>query len=67
MKHSPIPDIPTRLYIGGAWRDASDGGEFEVLNPATGEHLADVASGTVADAITAVDAAAAAFAGWAAL
>ncbi|MDQ3558000.1 MAG: aldehyde dehydrogenase family protein, partial [Pseudomonadota bacterium] len=65
MKHAPILDVPTRLYIGGEWRDASDGAEFEVTNPATGELLATVASGTTADAIAAVDAAAAAFDDWA--
>jgi succinate-semialdehyde dehydrogenase/glutarate-semialdehyde dehydrogenase len=66
MKHDPILDVPTRLYIGGEWRDASDSGEFEVLNPATGELLAKVANGTEVDAIAAVDAASAAFEGWAA-
>ena len=65
MKHAPILDVPTRLYIGGEWRDASDGAEFEVTNPATGELLATVASGTTEDAIAAVDAAAAAFDDWA--
>jgi len=66
MTHEPILDVPTRLYIGGEWRDASDGSEFEVHNPATGELLATVASGTTADAIAAVDAAAGAFDDWAA-
>ena len=28
------------LFIGGQWRDASDGGTFKTYNPATGE-LAD--------------------------
>lgn len=58
--------VPTRLYIGGEWRDASDGGTFEVVNPATGEVLAQVASATEQDADAALDAAEAAFAGWAA-
>jgi succinate-semialdehyde dehydrogenase/glutarate-semialdehyde dehydrogenase len=61
-----VKDIPTRLYIGGEWRDASDGGRFPVENPATGEIVAEVANGTVADAIAAVDAADAAFPSWAA-
>ncbi len=64
--NKPVKDIPTRLYIGGEWRDASDGTEFPVNNPATGEVIAQVANGTVADAIAAVDAAAAAGPAWAA-
>ncbi|MFD1056824.1 NAD-dependent succinate-semialdehyde dehydrogenase [Terrabacter terrigena] len=45
---------------------ASDGGTFEVVDPATGGLLASVSSGTVGDAIACVDAAAAAAAEWAA-
>ncbi len=60
------PDVPTDLYVGGAWRSASDGGRFEVLDPATGGVLATVADGTVADGLSAVDAASAAARGWAA-
>ncbi len=55
----------TDLYIGGKWRKASDGGAFQVINPADEEVLAEVASGTVEDGIAALDAADAAFAGWA--
>jgi succinate-semialdehyde dehydrogenase/glutarate-semialdehyde dehydrogenase len=55
----------TDLYIGGEWRPASDGGRFDVLNPADESVLASVASGTVDDAIAALDAADAAFAEWA--
>jgi len=53
------------LFIGGRSVPASDGGRFDVVDPATGEVLAEVADATVADAIAAVDAAAAAAAGWA--
>jgi succinate-semialdehyde dehydrogenase/glutarate-semialdehyde dehydrogenase len=60
-----LKGVPTQLYIGGEWRDASDGASFAVENPATGETLATVASGTIEDAIAAVDAAQAAFADWA--
>ncbi len=35
-----IASIPTGLFIGGQWRDASDGRVFDVENPATGEVLA---------------------------
>ncbi len=58
--------MQTRLFIGGQWRDGSDGEEFTVTNPANGEEVARVASGTAADAVAAVDSAAAAQAAWAA-
>lgn len=56
----------TSLYIGGEWRQASDGAEIEVLDPATAETIATVASGSKEDAKAAVDAAAAAQEEWAA-
>jgi succinate-semialdehyde dehydrogenase/glutarate-semialdehyde dehydrogenase len=54
------------LFIGGRPVHASDGGRFEVIDPASGEVLETVADGTVEDAIAAVDAAAQAAPGWAA-
>ena len=59
-------DLPLGLFIGGKVVPASDGGRFDVLNPATGAVLTSVADGTVDDAIAAVDAAHAAAADWAA-
>jgi succinate-semialdehyde dehydrogenase / glutarate-semialdehyde dehydrogenase len=56
----------TDLWIGGKAVPASDGGRFDVLDPATGEVLTSVADGSVEDAIAAVDAADAAAAAWAA-
>ncbi|GAA3708170.1 NAD-dependent succinate-semialdehyde dehydrogenase [Zhihengliuella alba] len=56
---------PTGLLIGGSWRDASDGGTFDVENPATGEVIATLASATRADAQAAMDAAAQAQERWA--
>ncbi len=56
----------TGLSIGGEWRAASDGETIEVLDPATGEPVATVASGSEGDALAAVDAAAAAASAWAA-
>jgi acyl-CoA reductase-like NAD-dependent aldehyde dehydrogenase len=53
---------PDRLFIGGEWVDASDGGRFESWNPGTGELLAEVAEAKAADVARAVDAARAAFA-----
>lgn len=59
-----IGRIEKRLLIGGVWRDASDGGTFEVENPATGERIATCASATADDATAALDAAAAAQVSW---
>src|SRR3954467_7413234 len=47
----------TDLWIGGKAVPASDGGRFDVLDPATGQVLTSVANGTVDDALAAVDAA----------
>jgi succinate-semialdehyde dehydrogenase/glutarate-semialdehyde dehydrogenase len=54
-----------RLRIGGESVDACDGSMFAVIDPATGEPIADVANATVADALVAVDAAEQAADGWA--
>jgi len=61
-----ITDLPLDLCIGGKAVPASDGGRFDVIDPATGAVLTTVANGTVEDAMAAVDAADAAAAGWAA-
>ena len=61
-----ISDLPLDLLIGGKAVAASGGGTFEVIDPATGEKIADVADGTVDDAAAAVDAADAAAESWAA-
>jgi succinate-semialdehyde dehydrogenase/glutarate-semialdehyde dehydrogenase len=58
--------IPTQLSIGGRFRDAAAAERFDVHDPATGEVLAEVADGTVADGLDAVAAAHAAQPGWAA-
>ncbi len=60
-----LASVPTGLLIGGQWRDASDGGTFDVHDPATGEVLATLASATSEDALAALDAADAAQASWA--
>jgi len=59
-------DLLTDLWIGGKALPASDGGRFDVLDPATGRVLTTVADGSVDDAIAAVDAAAEAAQAWAA-
>jgi succinate-semialdehyde dehydrogenase/glutarate-semialdehyde dehydrogenase len=66
MYENLLADVPTDLWIGGKWRKASDGGRFDVIDPATENTIASVASATVEDAKAAVDAASAAFPGWAA-
>jgi succinate-semialdehyde dehydrogenase/glutarate-semialdehyde dehydrogenase len=66
MYENLLADVPTDLWIGGKWRKASDGGRFDVIDPATENTIASVASATVEDAKAAVDAASAAFPAWAA-
>ena len=60
-----LASVPTGLLIGGQWRDASDGGTFDVHDPATGEMLATLASATSEDAVSALDAASQVQASWA--
>jgi succinate-semialdehyde dehydrogenase/glutarate-semialdehyde dehydrogenase len=60
-----LDSVPTGLLIDGAWRDATGGETFEVIDPATGDVIARVADGTPEDALAALDAADAAGAGWA--
>jgi succinate-semialdehyde dehydrogenase/glutarate-semialdehyde dehydrogenase len=64
MYENLLANVPTDLWIGGKWRKASDGGRFDVVDPATENKVASVASATVEDAKAAVDAASAAFPGW---
>lgn len=60
-----VRSVPTGLYVDGEWREASDGGRFDVEDPATGEVIASVADATVDDARQAVDAAVAHQEAWA--
>ena len=66
MYDNLLANVPTDLWIGGKWRKSSDGQRFDVIDPATENKIASVASATVEDARAAVDAASAAFEGWAA-
>ncbi|TDP48325.1 aldehyde dehydrogenase family protein [Aminicella lysinilytica] len=63
MKKAKLQD-KYQLYIGGEWRDASDGGTFETTCPATGEKLATCAQATREDVDDAVKAAWKAFDSW---
>jgi succinate-semialdehyde dehydrogenase/glutarate-semialdehyde dehydrogenase len=62
-----VGSVPTDLWIAGQWRAAADGARFDVENPATQTTLAAVASATVADCLSAVDAAANALTSWSAM
>ncbi|MCW5251392.1 MULTISPECIES: NAD-dependent succinate-semialdehyde dehydrogenase [unclassified Streptomyces] len=55
-------EIPVGLYVDGAWTPAA--GTFPVVNPADGRTVAEVADGTVGQALGALDAAVAAQDGW---
>ena len=57
--------IPTQQYVGGQWRDGSQG-SFEVLNPSTGEVICSVPRAGADDVAAAVDAAAGALPEWSA-
>jgi succinate-semialdehyde dehydrogenase/glutarate-semialdehyde dehydrogenase len=56
--------VNTKLYIGGEWRDAGEGGTIAVEDPATGETLTEVPDATVDDAKAALAAAHETFAEW---
>jgi 1-pyrroline dehydrogenase len=51
-------------FVGGEWVDAIEGGTAEIINPATGETIAEVPSGSEADVDRAVEAAKAALPEW---
>jgi succinate-semialdehyde dehydrogenase / glutarate-semialdehyde dehydrogenase len=66
MYENLLANVPTDLWIGGKWRKSSDGQRFDVIDPATENTVASVASASVDDAKAAIDAASDAFEGWAA-
>jgi len=63
---SAVESVPTQLFIGGEWRDASGGATLDVEDPSTGEAIAAVADATPDDAKAALDACCAVQAEWAA-
>src|SRR5277367_475798 len=80
MEYGPAPEDPKEalawlqrhsgrfgLFIGGAWQAPSAGEYFDTHDPSSGEKLADVAQGGLADIDAAVGAARAASAKWRAL
>jgi vanillin dehydrogenase len=58
--------VEQQLLINGEWRSTRSGDTFERVDPYTGEATTSAAAGGREDACAAVDAAQAAFAGWAA-
>jgi 1-pyrroline dehydrogenase len=51
-------------FVGGEWVDAVEGGTAEIVNPSTGETIAEVPNGTEADVDRAVEAAKRALPDW---
>ena len=51
-------------FVGGKWVDAAEGGTAEIINPSTGETIAEVPNGTQADVDRAVEAAKTALPEW---
>lgn len=66
LQNDFIQSVPTNLYINGQFVAAAGGARFDVINPATEDVLASVASAGVADADAALNAAEKAMADWAA-
>lgn len=60
-----MTDFSFKQLIGGAWVDAYDGGQWQLINPATEDVLGILPFGNASDAHAAVDAAAKAFPAWA--
>ena len=60
------PAIPTDLLIGDKWLPGTDKARIDVINPSTGETLGSVANASVADGLSAIDAAQNAAKAWAA-
>ncbi|WP_434697769.1 aldehyde dehydrogenase family protein [Pseudomonas sp. Z1-14] len=65
-RYSVDPQSAQRFYINGGWSAPASPASLPVVNPATEEVVAQVASGSAEDIDRAVAAARAAFAGWSA-
>ena len=61
-----VEQVSKGLLIGDSWREATGGATLDVEDPSTGEVIASVADGAVADGRAALDAAVAAQGDWAA-
>src|SRR4051812_5129545 len=56
QERTAVDAVPTQLFIGGEWREASGGETLDVEDPSTGEAIASVADATPDDAKAALDA-----------
>jgi succinate-semialdehyde dehydrogenase / glutarate-semialdehyde dehydrogenase len=65
-EQSIVDSVRTGVFIGGDWRPSESGATFPVEDPSTGRTLAQVADGTPADGMAALDAAVKAQPDWAA-
>jgi succinate-semialdehyde dehydrogenase / glutarate-semialdehyde dehydrogenase len=63
-EQSVVDGVHKGLYIGGEWREPSEGASFDVEDPSTGESLCEVADAGADDARAAMDAAAEAQGDW---
>jgi succinate-semialdehyde dehydrogenase/glutarate-semialdehyde dehydrogenase len=61
-----VAAVGKELFIGGKWVPATGGKTFPVLDPSNGEALCEVADASPSDGVSALDAAVAAQADWAA-
>ncbi|AZH82861.1 NAD-dependent succinate-semialdehyde dehydrogenase [Plantibacter sp. PA-3-X8] len=61
-----LAKVPNGLFIGGVWRDATEGATLDVSDPSTGDVIKTIADASVADGTAALDAAVAAQDEWAA-
>jgi succinate-semialdehyde dehydrogenase/glutarate-semialdehyde dehydrogenase len=61
---SILASVPTKLFIGGEWRDSGDGATIDVIDPATAKTMTSVASASLDDAAAAVSAASSALGQW---
>ncbi len=59
-------DVRDKIYIGGSWVPSTGTGTLSVIDSTTEEVMATIPEGTAEDVDKAVEAAAAAFAGWSA-
>lgn len=65
-EHEVLNGVERGILIGGRWEDAENGKTFEVVDPATGSVIAEIADASPADGLRALDAAVAAQKSWAA-
>lgn len=56
--------LKTKIFINNTWHEATNHTTFGVTNPANGEIIAHVANGGIADIVSAIEAAHAAFSSW---